>query len=269
MGLPVLLGHLLRGSAWRSTLLSEAILSLHGNLKLLPPVSPFTVALFSFFKRNKGKRAKPAISFTLPHPPHALPWEKGAGWPLACPELQRKTKALFSDLSTLSPLGTWPSLTVTFLFKPPPSLGFGDSNLHWSRQPLWGQAWKVTPPSSYYPSLICSLLPFFLCFHLYNSILNTCQKCGSDHVISYNRGLGKEHRPLELTHALRLWSLGGCHVPIYYVYMSHTWPLGPAICTQLLWSPLILTCLSLSTISAHPLLLGSSLPLLRVLSVPL
>lgn len=218
---PVLLSHLLRGSAWLSLLHSKAILSLHQKLKFLP------LLFFSFFKRNKGKY-KPAISFTLLHPSHALLQEKSASWPLACSEMQRKTKALFWGPHCLEFFGGLAAGDCHPPFQIPLPLALG-------RQFA----------SSYFPPPVYSLLSFFSSLPLNSSVRNTCQRCRSGHIVSYNRAVCKECRASGSAHALRLYSLGGCRVPVYYVYISHSWPLGPPVCSQPLWSPLILPCPSL------------------------
>lgn len=205
-----------------SRLHSKAILSFHQKLKFLP-----LLFFFSFFKRNKGKY-KTAI--TLLHPSHALLQEKSDSWPLACSEMQRKTKALFFFLGPhcLEFFRGLATVDCHLPFQTPLSLALG-------RQFA----------SSYFPPIVYSLLSFFSSLPLDRSILNTCQKCRSGHVVSYNRTVCTEHRASGSAHALRLYSLGGCRVPVYYVYISHSWPLGPPVCSQPLWSPLILPCPSL------------------------
>lgn len=141
---------------------------------------------------------------------------------------RERPKHFFWDLIALSSSGAWLLVTVTFLSKP---------------LFLWlGEAICIflfsSPP-------VYSLLSFFSSLPLNSSVRNTCQRCRSGHIVSYNRAVCKECRASGSAHALRLYSLGGCRVPVYYVYISHSWPLGPPVCSQPLWSPLILPCPSL------------------------
>lgn len=204
-----------------SRLHSKAILSFHQKLKFLP--------LLFFF--HFSKEIKVNINLQLPCSIHPmLSYRRKV---IAGPWLVLKCRERLKHFFFLGPhcLEFFRGLTTGdchLPFQTPLSLALG-------RQFA----------SSYFPPIVYSLLSFFSSLPLDSSVLNTCQKCRSGHVVSYNRTVCTEHRASGSAHALRLYSLGGCRVPVYYVYISHSWPLGPPVCSQPLWSPLILPCPSL------------------------